>query len=75
MSVDLQLVRSTMAWVTLTGEVRHATTDDVRRVGIRFVDVSDLQHALLRRLLERQRQAKGCGQVVGSLDLQRVRRG
>jgi len=76
MTIDLQLVRSTMAWVALTGEVRHAaTTDDVQRVGIRFVDVSDLQHALLRRLLERQKQAKGRGQVVGSLDLQRVRRG
>jgi hypothetical protein len=54
--VDLQLVRSSVARVTLTGEVRHeSTVDDHQRIGLEFVDVSDLEHALLRRLLARQK--------------------
>src|SRR5689334_7482985 len=49
--VDLQLVRSNMARIMLTGEVRHAATvEGTVRVGVRFVAVTDLEHALLARL-------------------------
>jgi c-di-GMP-binding flagellar brake protein YcgR len=63
--VDLQLVRSNMARITLTGEVRHAATvDGTIRVGLRFVDVSDLQHALLGRLVARQKHERRHPSVV-----------
>jgi c-di-GMP-binding flagellar brake protein YcgR len=63
--VDLQLVRSNMARITLTGEVRHAATvDGTVRVGLRFVDVSDLQHALLGRLVARQKHERRHPDVV-----------
>jgi PilZ domain len=58
--VDLQLVRSNMASVTLTGEIRHSgsTDDGGQRVGLEFVEVGDLERALLQRLLKRQKQAR-----------------
>ena len=57
--VDLQLVRSTTAHVTLTGEVRHVTPIATGvRVGVRFVDVGDLEHLLLVRLVGRQRRER-----------------
>jgi c-di-GMP-binding flagellar brake protein YcgR len=63
--VDLQLVRSSVARVTLTGEVRHeSTVDDNQRIGLEFVDVSDLEHALLRRLLARQKYERAHPGVV-----------
>src|SRR4051812_5007965 len=55
--VDLQLVRSTTAHVTLTGEVGNvARTPDGARVRVRFVEVAALELALLQRLLARQKQ-------------------
>ena len=56
--VDLQLIRSNMASVTLTGEIRHAAAgdDDAQRVGLEFVAVGDLERALLHRLLQRQKR-------------------
>jgi hypothetical protein len=57
--VDLQLVRSNMARITLTGEVRHAATvDGTIRVGVRFVDLGELEHTLLVRLVARQKQER-----------------
>ncbi len=65
--VDLQLLRSNMAGVTLTGVVRHC--GDVRdgdrpRVGLEFVDVSDLERALLQRLLKREQRERRHLRVV-----------
>lgn len=63
--VDVQLVRNSVARVTLTGKVRHeSTVDGNQRVGIEFVDVSDLEHALLRRLLARQKHERASPGVV-----------
>ena len=63
--VDVQLVRNSVARVTLTGEVRHeSTVDGNQRIGIEFVDVSDLEHALLRRLLARQKHERANPGVV-----------
>jgi c-di-GMP-binding flagellar brake protein YcgR len=63
--VDLQLVRSNMARITLTGEVRHVSlSDDSQRVGLRFVDVGELEHALLLRLVARQKHERRSPGVV-----------
>ena len=63
--VDLQLVRNSVARVTLSAEVRHASiVDGIARIGIQFVDVSDLEHALLRRLLARQKHERANPGVV-----------
>jgi c-di-GMP-binding flagellar brake protein YcgR len=57
--VDLQLVRTNTARVTLTGEVRHVTPiDDGVRVGLHFVDVGELEEALLARLVARQKHER-----------------
>jgi len=57
--VDLQLVRTNTAHVTLVGEIRHvAPTGDGVRVGVRFVDVGELERALLARLVARQKQER-----------------
>jgi hypothetical protein len=57
--VDLQLVRSTTTRITLTGEVRHVTPVATGvRVGVRFVDVGDLEHLLLVRLVARQKHER-----------------
>jgi hypothetical protein len=67
--VDLQLVRSNMEPVTLTGEVRHAgDADDGLRVGIRFVDVGELEGVLLQRLLARQKHDRRHRGVVIPLE-------
>jgi c-di-GMP-binding flagellar brake protein YcgR len=66
--VDLQLVRSNMARITLTGEVRHATSIAVGvRVGLRFVDVGELEQALLERLVARQKHERRSPGVVTAL--------
>ena len=63
--VDLRLVRSTMARVTLTGEVRHCSAvDDGLRVGLRFVDVGELEGVLLLRLVARQKRERRQPDVV-----------
>jgi hypothetical protein len=63
--VDLQLVRSNMARITLTGDVRHAAMlDGTIRVGVRFVDITDLEHALLARLVARQKHERQHPDVV-----------
>lgn len=58
--VDLRLLRSNMASVTLTGEVRYCNPGphDARRVGLEFVDVGDLEGALLQRLVKREKREK-----------------
>jgi c-di-GMP-binding flagellar brake protein YcgR len=57
--VDLQLVRSNMARIILSAEVRHVSAyDGGVRVGLRFVDVGELEHALLLRLVARQKYAR-----------------
>ncbi len=58
--VDLRLLRSNMASVTLTGEVRHCSPGphDARRVGLEFVDVGDLERVLLQRLVKREKREK-----------------
>jgi hypothetical protein len=67
--VDLQLVRSNMEPVTLIGEVRHVVdTDDGPRVGIRFVDVGELEGVLLLRLLARQKRERRHPDVVVRLE-------
>jgi c-di-GMP-binding flagellar brake protein YcgR len=67
--VDLQLVRSNMARVTLTGEVRHTTRTPVGvRVGLRFVDVGELERALLDRLVARQKHERRNPDVVTPLE-------
>jgi hypothetical protein len=67
--VDLQLVRSNMARVTLTGEVRHATPIPVGvRVGLRFVEVGELERALLDRLVARQKHERRNPGVVTPLE-------
>jgi c-di-GMP-binding flagellar brake protein YcgR len=63
--VDLRLVRSTMARVTLTGEVRHiAVVDDGVRIGLRFVEVGELERVLLLRLVARQKHERRTSGVV-----------
>jgi len=63
--VDLQLVRSNMARITLTGEVRHVTvTASGARVGVKFVDAGELEHALLLRLVARQKHERRHPDVV-----------
>jgi c-di-GMP-binding flagellar brake protein YcgR len=63
--VDLQLVRNSVARVTLSAEVRReANVNDIQRIGIQFVDVSDFEDALLRRLLARQKHERGNSGVV-----------
>jgi hypothetical protein len=63
--VDLQLVRSNLAPVTLTGEVRHAAiVGDAVRVGLRFVRVGDLERVLLLRLVARQKHERRHPDVV-----------
>lgn len=63
--VDLQLVRSNMARVTLTGEVRHAASRRAgTRVGVRFVEVGELEQALLQRLVARQKHERRNPDVV-----------
>jgi c-di-GMP-binding flagellar brake protein YcgR len=57
--VDLQLVRTNTARITLTGEVRHTTPLEIGvRVGVRFVDVGELEQALLVRLVARQKHER-----------------
>jgi c-di-GMP-binding flagellar brake protein YcgR len=63
--VDLRLVRSTMARLTLTGEVRHvAAVDDGVRIGLRFVEVGELERVLLLRLVARQKHEHRTSGVV-----------
>ena len=63
--VDLQLLRSTMARVTLTGEVRSVSpTPDGVRVGVGFVEVGELELALLERLVARQKHERRHAGVV-----------
>jgi hypothetical protein len=63
--VDLQLVRSNMARVTLTGEIRPTTTVAVgTHVGVRFVVVGELEQALLHRLVARQKLDRAPDVVV-----------
>jgi hypothetical protein len=62
--LDLQLGERERASIQVTGEVRHARTDDDGHVwtGIEFVDIGDLERALLLRLLHDQRdQARRAG--------------
>jgi len=67
--VDLQLVRSNMARVTLTGEVRYVTRIPLAvRVGVKFVDVGELERALLDRLVARQKHARRNPGVVTPLE-------
>ena len=59
--LDLQLGSSRKASIQLTSEVRHATpaANGCVRVGVEFVGIGTLEHALLDRLLddlERRRQ-------------------
>jgi hypothetical protein len=51
--LDLPLGRERRASIQLRGEVRHASTDDEHgpRAGLEFVQVGDLERALLLRLL------------------------
>ncbi len=64
-AVDLQLLRSNMARITLTGEVRHAAAvEGTLRVGVRFVEVTELEHALLARLVARQKHERRHPDVV-----------
>lgn len=52
------------ASIKLTGVVRHTSTDDgaAVRAGVEFVEVGNLERAVLRRLLEEQRpQARQVG--------------
>ena len=65
--LDLQLGSTRKASIRLSGEVRHATPADngCVRVGVEFVGIGTLEHALLERLLDdlertrRQGAAKG----------------
>lgn len=71
--VDLGLVRSNMARVTLTGEVRHvAPVVDGVRIGLRFVDVSELERALLLRLVARQKHERRHPGVITPLSPSRA---
>jgi c-di-GMP-binding flagellar brake protein YcgR len=71
--VDVKLVRSAMACVTLLGEVCHVVpTPGGVRVGVRFVDVGELEQALLRRLVARQKHERRHGGVVVPLVPSRV---
>lgn len=51
--LDLQLGARVPATIQLTGEIRHATAreDGVVTAGVEFVDVGDLERALLFRLV------------------------
>ena len=70
--VDLQLVRSNMARVTLTGEVRHVTRIPLGvRVGVKFVEVGELERALLDRLVARQKHERRHPGVVTPLEQSR----
>jgi hypothetical protein len=63
--VDLQLLRSSLSRITLTGEVRHvAPAPGGVRVGVRFVEVGDLERALLLRLVSRQKHQRRHPDVV-----------
>jgi hypothetical protein len=63
--VDLQLLRSTMARVTLTGEVRDVgATGASVRVGVRFVEMGELEVVLLRRLVARQKHERRHAGVI-----------
>ena len=63
--VDLQLLRSTMARVVLTGEVRSVSpTSAGVRVGVAFVEVGELELALLQRLVARQKHERRHAGVV-----------
>jgi hypothetical protein len=63
--VDLPHVRSTSAPVTDTGEVHQAKRVPTGlRVGVRFVEVGELERALLRRLVARQKHEQRHGAVV-----------
>ena len=71
--VDLRLVRSTMARMTLTGEVRHvAAVDDGVRIGLRFVGVGELERVLLLRLVARQKHERRSDGVVVPLQPSRA---
>jgi c-di-GMP-binding flagellar brake protein YcgR len=71
-AVDLQLIRSNLARVTLTAEVRHATRIPVGvRVGVHFVDVGELERALLDRLVARQKHERRHPGVVTPLEQSR----
>jgi hypothetical protein len=76
--LDVQLVRSTVACVTLTGEVRdvarlpHGHGTDGVRVGVRFVDVGELELALLQRLVARQKHERRHADVVIPLTTSRA---
>lgn len=70
--VDLQLVRSATTRITVTGEVRHVTAIATGvRVGVRFVDVGELEHVLLVRLVARQKHERRHPNAVTPLPLPR----
>jgi len=55
--LDLPLGENRRASIQVRGEVRHATVDDGEpRAGLEFVDVGDLERALLYRLLRDMNQ-------------------
>jgi hypothetical protein len=57
--LELPLGAHKRASIQLRGEIRHASADDdVPRAGIEFVDVGDLERALLFRLLRDLRQTE-----------------
>jgi hypothetical protein len=58
--LDLQLGSTRKASIQLTGEVRHATPADngCVRVGVEFVGIGTLEHALLDRLLDDLEQTR-----------------
>jgi hypothetical protein len=61
--LDLQLGSTRKASIQLTGEVRHSTPADngCVRVGVEFVGVGTLEHALLDRLLDDLEQTRRQG--------------
>jgi hypothetical protein len=63
-ALNLQLGDGRAGSIQLIGEVRHATTDDegIVTAGIEFVDVGDLERALLVRLI---RDIKTRGRATG----------
>jgi hypothetical protein len=65
--LDLQLGSTRKASIQLTGEVRHATPADngCVRVGVEFVGVGTLEHAVLDRLLTDLEQTRRPGAAKG----------
>jgi len=71
--IDVQLVRNTTACVTLTGEVRNvARTADGTIVGVRFVELGELELTLLQRLVARQKHERRHAGVVIPLTTSRA---